>query len=148
MCSFDQWNSASSQQQLNRANIITIQKGNTFEDYKLWRDLTYSRSIEYPDYPKLTDPVFGEIVNLQLLNNDKVDHPKENTNDISECIVGVVSRLLGTKKNVSDAESLEGHYRENENDATDTLWSGESVGNESSEDPFGTGLSGVSVKLR
>ena len=148
LCSFDQWNSASSQQRLNRANIVTIQKGNTFEDYKLWRQKTYEKNIEYPDVPKLTDPTFGEIVNLQLLNNDKVDHPKENTNEISECCVGVASRLLGTKKNVNNAESMEDHYQENEKDAMDSIWASEQTGNEATADPFSAGISGVSAKLR
>ena len=148
ICSWDQWNSISSQQRLNRANIVTIQKGNTFEDYKLWRQKTYEGNIEYPDYPTLTDPVFGEIVNLQLLNNEKVDHPKGGHNDISEACTGCVSRLFGTKKNVADAQSLEDHYQENEKDAMDSIWASESIGNEATEDPFSEGISGISVKLR
>ncbi len=146
--SYDQWNSLSSLNRLNRMNIVSDRLSLTFEDYKLFRSLLYSKMIELPNYTPLTDRDIGELVELKLFNGNKVDHPKDGHNDLSEAVVGVCAMLKGTKKNVEEVKSTEGHYRENENDAANTIWTtqqGEFM--EDRSDPFIGGAQGVSVKL-
>lgn len=144
---FDQWNSASSINRLERLGIKAEKLSLNIEDYKLFRDMLYGKQTNLPDYPKLTDPVAGELANLQLINNNKVDHPSTNTNDLSEGVVGVTAMLFGTKKNVSKVESTEGYYQENENDASNSIWTINEMFSEDHTDVFGEGVMGVSAKL-
>lgn len=144
---FDQWNSASSINRLNRIGIQADKLSLNIEDYKLFRDMLYGKQVDLPDYPKLTDPVAGELANLQLINNNKVDHPGSNTNDLSEGVVGVTAMLFGTKKNVSKVESTEGYYKENEKDASNSIWTTNEMFAEDHSDAFSEGVMGVSVKL-
>ena len=143
---YDQWNSLSSLNRLNRLGIVTDRLSLKLDDYKLLRDCIYSQAVRFPDYPLLTDPVVGELANLRLIDGIKVDHDSQHTNDISEACVGVVSMLLGTKKNVSEARSMEEFYQDNENDMQTSIWTSEresEVG-----DPFDGAMGGISVKLR
>jgi hypothetical protein len=80
-CTYDQWNSASSINRLNKVNILTAKVGLNLEDYKLFRSCVYSRTIDLLDYPLLTDPATGELANLRLFNGNKVDHDACFTGD-------------------------------------------------------------------
>jgi hypothetical protein len=153
-CTFDQWNSASSINRLNKANIITAKVGLNLEDYKLFRSCVYSRTIDLLDYPLLTDPTTGELANLRLFNGNKVDHPSDNTNDLSEAVCGVVAMLVGSRKNIDNMKGAEeGMYRDNERSAMGDIWTPEPDGVFSGNpmsggDPFGAdGLQGVSAKF-
>ena len=146
--SYDQWQSISSLNRLNRAGIVSNKLSLGLEEYKLFRSCLYSRTIDLLDYPLLTDPSTGELVNLQLIDGNKVDHPRNGPNphnDLSEAVVGVTAMLLGVKKNIKDTKDTSEFYAGNENSEDMSIWSK----NEESADPFDTmGIQGVSVSLR
>lgn len=146
----DQWQSLSLINRLNRLGIVTDKLSLHYEEYKLLRDAIYSKQVEFPDYPLLTNTSTGELARLQLLDGNRVDHPADGFNDLSEAVVGVVAMLLGTKKNVAEVASTEDHYTENEGAASDSIWASEGQSNEDvfAGSSLSDGLGGVSAHLR
>lgn len=80
-CTYDQWNSASSINALNSAGIFAEKFSLGYEEYKTLRDSLYTKTLDLPDYPLLTDGTHGELVNLKLFNGNKVDHDACLTGD-------------------------------------------------------------------
>lgn len=143
--SYDQWNSLSSLNKLNRAGVVSNKLSLGLEEYKLLRSCIYGKTIDLLDYPLLTDQTTGELSQLQLVDGVKVDHRRGGFNDLSEALCGVTAMLLGVKKNISNVESSAEFYRDTEKDTERSIWS-------SSEDSVNPnddmGIMGVSVHLR
>lgn len=147
-CSFDQWNSISSLNRLTRAGIPAERLSLNFEDWKLCRNSIYSQQTELINYPPLTDVDSGELALLQLINGNKVDHPKDGHDDLSQCLAGAITMLLGSRKNLEEVKSIEDHIVGNEDTVATSLWSSGEQYNEGADDPFSSGLAGVSAHLR
>jgi len=154
-CSFDQWQSSSSINRLNRASILTAKLSLNLEDYKLFRSCVYSQTIDLLNYPLLTDPSTGELANLRLMNGIKVDHDSSNANDLSEAVCGLVSMLVGARKNIDTMKAAQDIHRNNETSAVGSIWAPDDAGDPmfagsvlGEGDPFGDdGFQGVRVKF-
>lgn len=147
-CSYDQWNSLSSLNRLNRVSIPAARLSLNYEDWKLLKDTVYSRKLKMPVYQALNDPDVGELYLLQLLNGNRVDHPRDGHDDISQGLCGVVSMLLGARKNLQNVDPVGDHYQGNEESTMTSIWAPEDQYNQIGDDPFADSLSGVSAKLR
>ena len=134
-CSYDQWNSMSSINRLNRKGIITELLSLGGKEYKLFLHSMYSRAVDLINFPAFTDEKTGELFHLTLdAETGKVDHEEGWHNDITEAVCGVVAMLLGLKKNLDSLDSGLGNISANLQYVGDDIWSQESATTKDLED--------------
>jgi hypothetical protein len=106
--SYDQWNSQSSLETLQGLNIAAEMHTINDHDYGELKTMIYNNAVELlpnsymgPDqelHPyQEGEMLLQELLQLRLLNGKRVDHPKEGSKDIADCLAGV-NRLLNDPK--------------------------------------------------
>lgn len=110
--SYDQWNSQSSLEMLQSMNIAAEEHTIRDNDYRELRTMVYQRAVEMlpPTYSYGNDDgvkfyeneaaslLIHELTRLKNLNN-RVDHPKDGSKDLADCLAGV-NRLLNDPKQI------------------------------------------------
>jgi hypothetical protein len=88
MVTFDQWNSASTIQELIinglQAEDMTFSRGQQLQIYRNLRALIYNNLIKWP----LNEALCFELSKLQLINGNKIDHPDGGSKDIADSVAG------------------------------------------------------------
>lgn len=86
---FDKWNSASTIQELTNNGIpaddMSFSRGQQLEMYRNFRALVYNNLIKWPRSPELVQ----ELIKLQFISGNKVDHPPGGSKDIADAVSGV-----------------------------------------------------------
>lgn len=120
---YDQWNSASSINRLNRKNIVTNILSLRGKEYQLFLHSLYSRNVDLLNFHALTDKDKGELFHLTIdRETGKVDHEEGWHNDLTESVCGVVAMLRGTNKNVNDIESGMANIHSTTHNVSNYLW--------------------------
>jgi len=94
---YDSWSSVQSIQTLFSAGINTVKMNCNLQMYQNLKSLIYSGYIVIPDNPKLVK----ELKQLELIKNQKVDHPPDGSKDLADALCRVVWCLQN--KIISDA---------------------------------------------
>ena len=96
---FDKWNSAQLIQELVRARIravdLVASNPQQLRMYKQHRGLVWSGMVDVVWQVPAAETAQREFEELQLLNNNKVDHRAGGSKDVSDAIVICVDQLLG-----------------------------------------------------
>lgn len=98
MCTYDQFQSSESRQQLEIAGIPTdlLSVDRTATEYKQFCDLIYANRISFYRYPRMEKELF-ELIYYR--DRDKVDHPpvaSGGTKDVMDSLVGAVTNALNS----------------------------------------------------
>jgi len=122
--SYDQWNSQSSINLLNRRNIVSDRLPLGAREYDLMLSALNTRAVSLLKFPELTDPKKGELFHLiRSKVTGKVDHEEGYHNDLTEAVCGVIAMLKGTKKNVEDIPAGLENVKPNLHEVGNNLWS-------------------------
>lgn len=97
-CTFDQFQSASSIQDLNKMGIAS-EKLSVDKDlmaYETLKEGIYTAKVK--TYPN--DALLGELRRLELIEGKKVDHPKQSSKDIADAVAGAVYNCVVNQSDV------------------------------------------------
>lgn len=121
--SFDQWQSQSSINRLNRRGIVTDKLSLGPTEYNLFLNSLYARTIDLLDFPALTDPHRGELFHLTIDHETgKVDHEVGHHNDLTEAVCGATAMLIGTKKNMENIDQSISNVKPNLQFVGNQIW--------------------------
>ena len=95
----DAWNSATLQESMKRQRVYTEEHYIDYEDYTLLQMMIYTGA---------TDLLHHELQEYELKHlvrpaDKKVDHPKDGSKDIADCLAGCARLLNGNLKNPAQA---------------------------------------------
>lgn len=84
----DSWNSVGMLQSFNSSDIpgeiLSVDK--TVEPYNVLKDAIYEKRVKCHEYQLLKD----ELGRLELINGEKVEHPKDFSKDCADAVCGVI----------------------------------------------------------
>lgn len=101
--SYDGFQSADSQQILRRHGFVvkTVSVDRNMSQYQMLKELAQEGRLTLYRYP----PFFEEAAQLEIIREQKVDHPRGGSKDVTDAVAGAVSEaLLSTATSV-----LHGH---------------------------------------
>lgn len=106
-CTYDQFQSSESRQQLNMAGIESdlLSVDRTAKEYKQFCNLIYNHRISFYRYPQMEKELF-EL--LYFRDKNKVDHPDVNAGgkkDVMDGIVGAVTNALNSDEIINQQRS-------------------------------------------
>jgi hypothetical protein len=96
-CTYDQYQSAESIQELNK-NGIMAEKFSVDKDmaaYETLKELFYIHKLHMYKHPEL----LGELKRLEMINGKKVDHPKGGSKDCADAVAGCVYSCVANTNN-------------------------------------------------
>jgi len=96
-CTFDQFQSASSIQELNKSGIIAEQLSvdKDMSSYETLKELLYTSKIHMYKF----EPLLSELRRLELVKGKKVDHPSNGSKDVADAVAGCVYSCLTNQNN-------------------------------------------------
>jgi hypothetical protein len=87
-CTFDQFQSASSIQELNRwgipSEVLSVDK--TLAPYETLKEILYTGKLKM----YLNEELLSELQRLELIQGKKVDHPVKSSKDVADSLAGAV----------------------------------------------------------
>lgn len=147
---YDQWNSASSINRLNRARIETDLLSLGAKEYQLFLHGLYSRAYDLLDFRALVHEDDGELAHLNIdAATGKVDHEDGYHNDLTEASCGAFAMLKGVKKNIQDIGAGLANIKPNLHTVGSDVWSDSPPDEDpiEADDDLFSG-EGFSIKLR
>jgi len=96
-CTYDQYQSAESIQELNKQGI-QAEKFSVDKDmaaYETLKEMFYSHKLKMYEHPEL----LGELRRLEMINGKKVDHPKGGSKDVADAVAGCVFGCVSNQNN-------------------------------------------------
>ncbi|AWN04457.1 terminase large subunit [Rhodococcus phage Grayson] len=102
LVTFDQWGSANMIEYLVEVGITAEKKSLARPEYQEFGLAVGDLRLKGPKDDRLMD----ELINLVILPDGKVDHPKKNHNDISEAICGVIRNCVTSEQQDSSLEVI------------------------------------------
>jgi len=115
MVSFDRWQSFDIQNELKsigmRTDTVSVGKKH-YEDMAM---LVYEERLVMP----MIDLLFEELIELKIMNNNKVDHPRKKSKDLADAVCGAIFGAIShTPRNMN--EEIEIHtFKERPKDSVD-----------------------------
>lgn len=98
LVTFDRWNSVDIQTNLKSVGIKTEILSVAKKHYDDLAALVYEQRILTPKIELLYD----ELINLKVMPNGKIDHPRKKSKDLSDALCGaVINALTHTPKNIN-----------------------------------------------
>lgn len=132
---YDQWNSASSINRLNRKRITTELLSLGAKEYAVFLNGLYSRSYDLLNFFALVDEEKGELFHLVQDNiTGKVDHEDGWHNDLTEAACGVYAMLRGIRKNLEDIGGDISNVKPNLQNVSTEVWADNVPGGDPMED--------------
>ncbi|AXG66205.1 terminase [Streptomyces phage Annadreamy] len=112
LVTFDRWESADTMQYLNdrglRAERLSVAKKH-YEDFAM---VIAEQRVVGPKIELLIE----ELLQLRIMNNDKVDHPRKGSKDLSDAVCGAIFNAIAhTPRNLDETievKTLESVHRE------------------------------------
>ena len=96
-CTYDQFQSASSIQELNKMGInaerLSVDKD--LACYETLKDIIYADKLEY----YRDDDLLNELKRLELIKGKKIDHPKGGSKDLADALAGAVYSCVTHQNN-------------------------------------------------
>jgi hypothetical protein len=86
MVSFDRWQSFDIQNELKAVGMRTETVSVAKKHYEDMAMLIYEERLAMP----MIDLLFEELVELKIMNNNKVDHPRKKSKDLADAVCGAV----------------------------------------------------------
>lgn len=100
LVTFDRWNSDDMISYLNsvgmKAGILSVAKKH-YDDFAI---VVQEERLKGPDVKLLRD----ELLALRIMNNDRVDHPRSGTKDLSDAVCGAIFNAIANTPRVNDRE--------------------------------------------
>jgi len=88
---YDQFQSASSIQELNRLGFYAERKScESIEVYETLKEEMYKGHLRFYEY----EPFLEEIGKLELIKGTKVDHPPKGSKDVADAVAGTVHTIV------------------------------------------------------
>jgi hypothetical protein len=115
MVSFDRWQSFDIQNELKsvgmRTDTVSVGKKH-YEDMAM---LIYEERLAMP----MIDLLYEELIELKIMNNNKVDHPRKKSKDLADAVCGAIFGAIShTPRNIN--EEVEIHtFKERPKDSID-----------------------------
>ncbi len=90
--SYDGFQSADSQQILRRHGLAvsTVSVDRDMGRYQMLKELALEGRLELYEYP----PFFEEASQLEVIRQQKVDHPRGGSKDVTDAVAGAVSEAV------------------------------------------------------
>jgi hypothetical protein len=90
--SYDGFQSADSQQILRRQGlaVTTVSVDRDMSRYQMLKELALDGRLELYEY----DPFFEEAARLEVIRQQKVDHPRGGSKDVTDAVAGAVSEAV------------------------------------------------------
>lgn len=86
MVSFDRWQSFDIQNELKAVGMRTETVSVAKKHYEDMAMLVYEERLAMP----MIDLLFEELVELKIMNNNRVDHPRKKSKDLADAVCGAV----------------------------------------------------------
>jgi len=86
MVSFDRWQSFDIQNELKAVGMRTETVSVAKKHYEDMAMLVYEERLAMP----MIDLLFEELIELKIMNNNKVDHPRKKSKDLADAVCGAV----------------------------------------------------------
>ena len=98
-CTFDQFQSASSIQELNKSGIMAekLSVDKDLAPYETLKELLYSHRLR----TYYNDDLLDELKRLELTNGKRVDHPSKGSKDVADAVAGCVYNCITNQNNFS-----------------------------------------------
>jgi hypothetical protein len=103
---FDQWQSGSIIEVLNKVGIRSAEYKLSDEDYLEFKTAVYTGRTSLLNHGRL----LKEMFEIQLIDGIEVDHPSTGSKDCLDCVVGAYKTLFNSKRHMNRVNEAAGGY--------------------------------------